>query len=266
MFSRPPLPREHGAWVMFFTAYLAGAGAGGRLTVPLALFLPAALAVFAIRRPAAMSLRGEPQHPSGRAAVAHWIAIYAAIGLAAGLLSLAVYRLWWLAAIGLGGAALLGVDLVRSRRTPRQTLWSELAGASGIPLVAVGAYYSAAGSLDRTAFALWVILALHFVSDVFYVRMKVRWVKRPPFNRRVRWATGWDNVLFQVFMLAAAVWLAGLGLIPRYAWAALAPTAIRRLYATATHRRDTDFRRQGYHETALAALFLVLLLLSLRLG
>ncbi len=264
LLGRPPLPKEHGSWVMFLVAFLAGAIAAGRPGVPVLLFLTAALAVFVIRRPLAMRIRGEPRDPAGRAAVARWTAIFAAVGLAAGVPLLAVYRLWWLVPLGFAAAALLGVDLVRSARTARQTFWSELAGATGIPLVAAGAYYAATGALDRTAFALWAGLSLYYVSSLFNVGMKMRWVKHPPVDWRTRWETGWDNVVYAVFMPAAAVALAGVGLLPRYAWAALVPMAAIRFYTTAAGGRDTDFRRLGRNESIYSAVFLALFLTLLR--
>lgn len=265
-FRRPPLPKEHGSWVMFFIAYLAGTIAAGGWGLAPALFLLAALSVFIIRRPLAMLLRREWKETAEGAAAVQWAIIFVIIIPAAGLPLLFVYRLTWLIWIGLGAAALLSIDLFRSTRTARQTFWSELAGALGLPLVGLGAYYSATGGFGQTAFALWLILTFQFASDVIFMDMKLRWVKTAPVNRRVRWETGWRNILFQSAMLLTVVALSAGGYLPRWGWAPLAPTAARRLWAVAFGRRDTNFRRMGREETALAVPFLILLVLTVRGG
>ncbi len=262
--SALPLPKEHGSWVMLAVAFLAGAGAAGRLTPALLLYLVAFLAIFILRRPASLLLRGGPgaSTPEERRLLARWLVALAIAGGAAALGLLAL-GLWLMIPLGIAALALLAVDLRRAVRTARPTLASELAGAAGIALGAPGSYYAASGALDGTAFALWLLSALYFASGVFYIRMKARWVKEPPSSPAARWASGRDTVLYHAAALAVAAAASAAGYAPPLAWVSLLPVTARRLYATARGQRETDFRRLGYVETAHSLVFLALLLILL---
>lgn len=266
-----PLPKEHGSWVMLGVAFLLGAGAAARTgsvapqgPLQLLLYLAAFAAIFILRRPAALLLRGGPgaSTPEERRLLARWLAALA-LAAAAAAAALVALGLSLMVPLGAAALALLAVDLRRAQRTARPTLASELAGAAGIALGAPGAYYAAGGALDRTAFALWLLAALYFASGVFYVRMKARWVKEPPSSPAARWATGRDNVLYHLAALAVAAAASAAGYAPPLAWLSLLPVTVRRLYATARGGRETDFRRLGWLETAHSLLFLALIFLLL---
>lgn len=256
-----PLPREHGSWVMLSVAFLAGAGLGG-WSWALPPYLLAALALFTVRRPLAALVRGAAPAAEERRRALGWVARFGAAGSLAGLVLLAAFHLWLMIPLGAAAAALLGVDLLRATRTARPTFVSEVAGAVGIALVAPGAYYAATGRLDGAAPALWIACALHFVSGVFHIRMRVRWVKLPPRGAAERWATARENVLYQAGMLAAGAALARLGLLPPLGWLALLPAFARGVLGAALGRRETNFKRLGWLEAAYAVAFLALLLLT----
>lgn len=265
-----PLPREHGSWVMLFVAFLAGAITGG-WSWALPPYLVAALALFTVRRPLAALVRGTAA-PAGagpargadpaaeRRRTLGWVARFGAAGGIAGLILLAVFRLWPLIPLGAAAAALLGVDLRRAARTAKPTFASEVAGAVGIALVAPGAYGASTGRVDGVALALWLACALHFVSGVFHVRMRVRWVKRPPHGGAERWATARENVLYQAAMLALGLFLARRGTLPPLGWLALLPAFARGVLGAALGRRETNFKRLGWLEAAYSLAFLALLL------
>lgn len=255
-----PLPREHGSWVMLFVAFLAGAITGG-WSWALPPYLLAALALFTVRRPLAALVRGAAPAAEERRRALGWVVRFGAAGALAGLVLLA-FHLWLMIPLGVIAAALLGVDLLRAARTARPTFASEVAGAVGIALVAPGAYYAATGRLDGAAPALWIACALHFVSGVYHIRMRVRWVKVPPRGAAERWATARENVLYQAGMLAAGAALARLGLLPPLGWLALLPAFARGVLGAALGRRETNFKRLGWLEAAYAAAFLALLLLT----
>ncbi len=255
-----PLPKEHGSWVMLLVAFLAGAVTGG-WSPSLLLYLTAAVALFTVRRPLAILVRGTAPTPEERRRALGWVARLAAVGTAAAAILLARYHLWLLVPLGLAAAALVGFDLYRAARTARPTFASEVAGAVGIALAAPGAHYASAGRLDGTALALGLACALHFVSGVFFVRMRVRWVKRPPVTGRERWATVRENVFYQIAMLLAAVMLSARGVLVPWGWLPLTPAFARGILGAALGRRETNFKRVGWLETAYSLAFLALLIL-----
>lgn len=266
MLGRPPLPKEHGSWVMFLAAFLAGALVAGVWSWALPLFLMAGMSAFMLRRPATILVRGEARTPEARAQTRAWLLLEAMVAVAAGIPLLAVFHLWPLIPVGLGAALLLLTDVVRATQSARQTFSVEVIGSLGIALLAPGAYCAATGRMDATAFALWAVLSLQFLASVFFLRVKVRWVRRPPTDWRVRLETGWENLLYQGTMVALAGTCSALGLLPRYAWAPLALTAVRRLLGTLFGQKDTDFKRMGRNESLYALFFVLLVALVFRLG
>lgn len=262
---KAPLPKEHGSWVMFFIALLAGVLVGGRLHPALPFYLVSALSLFLIRRPLEILVRPQAAQPAERLAAAIWWKRFAATGALGGAALLA-FGLWQMIPLGLATMALLGVNLYRARQIARQTLASELAGAVGLALVAAGAYYATRGRLDAAALGTFLASGLYFVSGVFHVNMRIRWLKRPPLTAADRWATGWDGIVYHLVMMAAALALSRGGALPPYGWVALVPIAWRGLQAAALGRRETDFKRLGWIETTYALIFLALLVLSYRVA
>ncbi len=280
---RPPLPREHGSWVMFFAAYLTGVAsallappAAGRPASPLpspeavgpsaaaaVAFLVAGLAFFSLRRPLAALLRPEPRLP--RRLALPWAVVETVAALGAGMILLA-YGRRYMVPLSLAAASLLAVDLLRAARSPRPTLLSEAAGALGLALVAPGAFHAMTGTLPREAMAPALFLALHFLSGVFHIRMKARWVRRPPVTAGERLATSWDNAAYQLSALAAALAASRAGLLPTWGWLALVPAVARGLAGSLAGRRETDFKRLGWREALYTALALATWLAVLSLA
>ncbi len=272
---------------MFFAAYLAGIGSallaspgtgrpappapspeGVGSSAPAAVaFLVAGLAFFSLRRPLAALLRPEPRLSGDLAA--SWALGEAAVSLGAGALLLA-YGRWYVIPLGLAAGALLGVDLLRAARSPRPTFLSETAGALGLSLVAPGAFHALTGTMPQEALAPALFLALHFLSGVFYVRMKARWLRRPPLTAAARLATAGDTAAYQVVALAAAVAASRAGALPALGWLALVPAVARGLAGSLWGRRETDFKRLGWREALYTALalgtWLAVLSLSPRRG
>lgn len=262
---RAPLPKEHGSWVMFFVALLTGILVAGRLHPAVPFYVVAAVIIFLIRRPLEILVRPQAAQPAERLGAAIWWKRFAAVGALASL-ALPAFGLWGMVPLGLAAIALLGINLHRASRIARQTLLSELAGAIGLGLVAAGAYYAASGRLDTAALGTGLACALYFVSGVFHVQMRLRWLKRPPLTAADRWATGWDEVIYHVAMLVAAFALSLAGVLPSLGWLSLVHVAWRGLDAAARGRRDTNFRRLGWIETAHAIVFMIILVASSRLA
>lgn len=268
MTLRPPLPKEHGSWVMFATAFLGGVAITKRPSAAVALYLIAALFIFVIRQPLNLLARIKNRRTAGgyyREELLRWIGLYAIGAAIPGLVLIVSFERPMLIPIGLAGAALVGIDVHRSSLTARPTLWSEVAGAAGLALNGLGAYYSASGHLDKASAQLTLLLLMHFVAAVFYVRMKSSWVVSPPADLAARLKTGSLNIACSLGTLTATIGLALAGQLPPLSWLAMAPSAIRYILDTFIGARETNFRRRGWIETGFTAAYLGLLILAFRI-
>lgn len=76
---------------------------------------------------------------------------------------LLIWELWWLAAFGVGAAALA------FRKTER-SIPMQLIAVAGLTMTAPAAWYTATGKLD---YQLWLLNFLYFAGGVFYVKMHI---------------------------------------------------------------------------------------------
>src|SRR5690349_19282818 len=103
--GRPPLPQEHGAWVMLYVPLLIGFAVAGEWTPLRWLLLTLAVTgAFLARDAAGLLLRRR-----GKPGTRFWLCLYSAILIAGALPLLWVYRVWSLLMIGLLVAALFGL-------------------------------------------------------------------------------------------------------------------------------------------------------------
>lgn len=260
----PPLPHEHGAWVMLaITAAfgLAGSPAPGSGAW---VALPGLLLVFFSRYAALpMLVRFTQGKPSPRSFLVR------RIGWGCAYLALAAAFLGWalaLAPIHSRGAALAAAAVLLGLGAAHAVLglvgrdreaWAEILGVAG--LAAGASFVAACGGLDRRASVLAPgLLALaYFASSVAFVRA----FRAPaPRLRQARAASLAAHLVIAAALAAAAA----CGLLP--SWAALAFVVVlaRALWAVAAP--PPSLRALGMRELAVAVLFLVLGVAGLRRG
>jgi len=244
------LPAEHGSWFWLLVPFFVGAAVGGRANVAVLLTLVGGLAGFLTRQPATAWLnirRGRGRRRDEPLAVGWTISfgLLAFLSLA-GLLALGHTALLWLLvppAIML--AVYLGVASVQRARV--RNLWLEVGGAAGLALMAPAAYVAANSRLDRTAWALWALMAAQNVLSVLYVRLRLADTKQRPANRPFILGSHALGVL-----LAAAG--AAVGAIPWPAVALYAAYLIRAVWAVAAVRPVEDVKRFGFTEAGAEAI------------
>ncbi len=262
-----PIPKEHGSWVMFFTAFIIGIFIAGSFTLPVMVYLLSTLALFMIRYPIFLLTRMKNKHQFGvytKGTVRLWIIIYGFTGTASGLVLVMILGRPLLVYLGVFALILLSAEAYRGTQTARQTLLNELAGAAGLSLIGLGAYYVSTNRLDARAWQMTFLLALYFVMAVFYVRMKAHWVTKPPTDFKTRWETGSVNILFSLAALILTLGLASYGLLPNLSWLAILPAILRNVFDALRGQRETNFKRRGWIETIYIVIFLVLVVLAFK--
>lgn len=173
--GRPPLPGEHGAWVMLYTPLLAASiGAGADVMHAVLLGLAVTGAFFG-QHAAGLVLRGRRDVSARR-----WLWIYAGVWVICGAILFWILETADLLWIGVPAFGLMAWQLGRSRFARKRvdrSVPGEFLAIAGLTLTAPGALVAATGALSMTAFGLWVLFAVFFGSSVFFVKMHLQAVQ-----------------------------------------------------------------------------------------
>lgn len=170
------IPKEHGAWFMLYSPFIAGIAAAKTLDWSVGLLLVAATAFFLTHAPLMTIVKLNPSQPASRRKIrqAYWgVCINAMVGLSAILTAVLYEKLLLL--IPLGAFAILfemlQTYLVYTKR--ERSMLARCAGICSLTTLGPAAYYVLTRRLDEIAFLLWLVCALYFISSVFYVKMRV---------------------------------------------------------------------------------------------
>jgi len=165
---------------------------------------------------------------------------------------------FWLLYLGLGAGLLAGLDLWLIHQQAERTVSGELVGVAALTLTAPAAYGMAAGGLDGTAGALWLLCWAYFAVPVFYVKMFSAW-------RSGRDIPYWEKMAWRVHSGTLLI-LASLALGGWIPWMAVLPFGLalgKVLYSRRWEReREVSFKTLGWRETGLALSFALCLWLG----
>lgn len=267
--GRPPIPREHGAWVMLYVPLAIGlAGVTPFQAAPAALLTLAVTSAFLAQNAAGLLLKPKPKAGTGT-----WLAIFlAALGFAT-LALLGIYglgALLWLAPaiaalFGIHAALLKGPAVFRLDRFQ----WGQLLAVGGLTLTAPAAWVVARGGYEPATWLVWAACVLFFGSGVFNVNMHFAAAKtKGDFDAKARWAAGREVVTYHLLLVAILAWALPQLPIDAAALAALgfAPIVARavRSYVTLA-KKPPSLKRVGLVETGFALWFALCLIVALRL-
>jgi hypothetical protein len=200
----PPIPHEHGAWVILYAPFLIG------LTVlwpppalPMALLFIAATGAYLARHAASLLMRKSARRDNS---LALWLGIYIALCVA-GVLPLLIFYSRF-ALLPLAGVAVFVFVLhalvlkLPMRNKLARAQWSELIGMTALTLTAPGAYIAAGGALDSMALCLWATCSLFFGSGVLHVRMQLFAAKeKAELTAADRWRLGRANLIYHALLI-----------------------------------------------------------------
>jgi hypothetical protein len=225
--SKPPMPREHGAWGILLIPFATAVGVAGAWNLPVTLLLGSVLC-FYIARTSFLKQNYR------------WTAILLAGSAACVLPLLIVWKLWWLAAFGVVAAPLA------FRKTERSVAMQLLAVA-GLTMTAPAAWYAATSKLE---YRLWLLNALYFAGGVFYVKMHIAAaISRKPAGRLP------VVIYYGALTGLLAWWPVGLAFLP---------VIVRAFVGAARVSPVLRIKRLGWTEVAYSIVFAVLLVALIR--
>jgi FtsH-binding integral membrane protein len=267
--GRPMLPREHGAWAVLYGSFLAGVGVAGRVTLPVGYLLVAVTAAALANAPLGALIRPAPgaaEHADRRRAQC-WLAVYGGLAVLALLPLFLVYHLTFLVAFGMAAACFLLCRAYLIREREDRSLTGELLGMAGLSLVGPVAHAVSLAAATPTGGLLWILLTLFFASGIFHVRMRIRSGRggRQGGHAPTR-AAFRSSLAYHLLLLAGLPLLAAAKLLPWAVFLAFAPALWRAAAGLRRPEGPLDVRRLGWSEVAQTAVFLLLLVATLRLS
>ena len=247
----PPLPKEHGAWVMLSVPLLLGAWVVHAALVPTVLLIVATLAAFCAQNLVRLWLRKRTTHQD-----LGWLALFAVIGLAA-LVPLLLWVPRWqdFAALGVLAIAFLTMQgfllLIPAKKRLDRSLWGELAAIPALTLPGPAAC-ALAMPLGSKALLVWGLSIAFFASGVFAVKLVLASAKfRKGLTSKERWQLGWPHVTYHLLL--------ALGMITLHSpWLAIAflPALLRAVLTyVQLDGKLPPLKKVGMREAALAVWF-----------
>lgn len=269
--GRPPLPREHGAWLILYLPIVPGLVLAWPVRwVPVLLLVTCVTGLFLARHVGALLLRQRGQQ--SRTRQRRWLACYMAMAAAGGLPLVVVFRYVALLPLVVIAASLFAVHSALQRGPGGKRLdrsqWGEMLAVAALTLTAPAAYVVAGGTDRAAAWCLWTVCILYFSSGVFYVKMLLAAAKvKGAFSARTQWRVARDNLLYHVLMVV--VLLFAFAHLSEHtatlAALAFAPVIVRGLWSAATlSNKLPSLKRVGLVETLYAIWFIVSFSAALR--
>jgi hypothetical protein len=252
-------PREHGAWGMLLVPLVTGASVGnphGERFLWVLLLAAAALGLFCLRTPVEAWLGISPLRPQNgveRRLIQYSIYAYgsfAALALAVLIGWARAYGLLLLGAVA-ATAFLLQAILKQLGRETRMN--AQLTGAIALTSTAAGAYYLAAGRLDRTAVVVWAANWLFAANQIHFVQLRIHAARAMTPAEKIARGQGFLlHEALSLFLLGIA-WRARW--LPALALVAFAPVFLRGLVWFLESPRPLQVHRLGLSELLFALVF-----------
>ena len=257
-------PREHGAWSLLITPFVAALLLAGRLTWTVGAALCAVLAVFLLRAPLVALARQRWVWRERRAESAEarrWLLwLGPALAVSGGWLAVE----WGAAALWMGAAALglTGGAVWMTVRNRQRTVWFQVVSCAGLAFSAVAAARAAAGHFPLWGWVLWGLCALHGACGVLVVHARLDGIvsrKRGEAAGALR-RTAWIAVAASG-LTAAGVWFWA-------PWVAVAPALATAAQAMELGFMDLDtpLKRVGLRAMTVSIAHALMLVWSLRPG
>ncbi len=260
------LPREHGAWGMLLiplaTGAIIGLLAGGSIA-PVLLLTAAVVALFCLRTPveswlgtSAVTAQTQEERQLVRAVILP-LATIAVLTLTA---------LFWqgrnrgLAEIGMIAVTAFGAQMVLKRIGRATRMGAEMVGALALTSTAPAAYCVAVGTLDASAWVLWLVHWLFASDQVHFVWLRIRGARAAGLSEK--FTVGWVFLVGQIFLCGTLALGYHFSRLPKWTPLAFAPVVFRGVIWFAKKPQPIVIRRLGWTELAHALLFGVLLTVS----
>lgn len=260
MTVREFIPREHGAWAMWIVPMLSAAVVTRFSAGFFALFFSFA-ALYVVHHPLLTMIKRR-RLPDRKESVQ--VAALAVPALLAGFSLAFIWGRVWLLLFG-GAEVVFFVSSIRSFLDREQrSFLNELEIVAALTMTAPAAYYTVTGRLDMTAAALFVLNFLFFASSVFYVKMRIEFLKK-----KGSWKEGARRalvmaILYHILLLAVVVYAAAAGMVSPWILLGFVPSLVQVAAGMLSGKTRMNFTRLGIALVVQSAVFLAVTGIFLR--
>lgn len=207
----PPIPHEHGAWMMLYAPLVIGLIAFRPVPLWPALWLVVAItSAFLAQNAVGLLLRRRVPQGTG-----FWLVVYAGICALTGGYLLLGYDLMKLLWLGIPPLLLFGGQAWLRRSANwrlNRSQFGEVAAIGVFALTGPAAHIVARGTLAEPAWVVWGSCVLFFISSVFYVRMRVEGTRfKEGLGLKERWQAGRGLVVYHLSLGSALIFWMGKG-------------------------------------------------------
>ncbi len=246
------IPREHGAWAMWIVPMLSAALVT-HLSFSFILLLVCFTLMYVVHHPIVSLAKRHWKWRDGEKAL---VASFAAPALLLGVSLVLYYDLPWLLVFG-GLESVLFLFSVRTYLDREQrTFLNELTVVAALTLSGPAAYYSITHVLDGKAFLVYLLNFLFFGSSVFYVKMRIEFIRTKGVwigsAARARVMTVIYHILLIAAMISAGIYFR----LDLLLYLAFVPMLAQVMSGFLTKSTRVDFTRLGIALVVQSVIFL----------
>jgi hypothetical protein len=270
----PPIPGDHGAYVMLLVPAVLGLIVGlmrgldpqiNILSATILLFL-ALLAVFFAFEP--LDVLAKPNiNPVARKKAQVWLGIYLGMVLVSGAPLVLIWQRWSLGWLVIPALLPLVTFLIAKKWRRQRSLGVRWLGISGLVISGPACYYLATGRLDGLALGLWVVGLVYFSNGLFYIRIWFEAKKRAKIKPGEPPIPGWLFALTVGSMTVGLLVVAGFAALQILPWTTLlvfAPMIAKMSLALRRPAIYIPIKQVGFLELAHSFVFALLFVLVFR--
>ncbi len=252
MTLREFIPREHGAWAMWIVPMLSAAIITRFSSSFFLLFICFTL-LYIVHHPIVMMLKRKSISDKKD------MKQVAAVAMPAVLLGIdlvALNGLAWLLLFGATEMAIFVFSVKSFLDREQRSVLNELTTVAALTLSAPAAYYTITGVLNASAIILYVLNFLFFGSSVFYVKMRIEFLRA-----KGTWKDGAKRarsmmVAYHLLMVLVVVLAGALGVLSMWILLGFVPMLIQVLAGSMSKATKMNFSRLGVTLVVQSVVFL----------
>ena len=245
MIIKPPIPKEHGMWVIFLFPVIIASIATLQLNFPMLLLLISAIFFFLWRYTVVQLLKNWVKHEKLSSEQIKWNIIYLIFCVAFFLPLVIVYKYYKLYYfIGLS-MFFLFVNIFLEWQNRQREILNQILGIIALTLIGPGVYYVLVNTMNLfIGYALWIGSCLYFIGTIFSVRSRT--IGKP------------YRLISLVYYICITILIFILSQIFNFSWItvlALIPVCIKSLYFYMIKFEKENIRTIGLIEGIFSGLF-----------
>ncbi len=255
MTIREFVPREHGAWAMWIVPMLSAAIVTQFSASFFLLFVCFAL-LYTVHHPIVMMLK--------RKSIADPRDLKQVIAVAMPAVLLGIALVWfgglvWLLLFGIAEIAIFTFSVKSFLDREQRSVFNELAVVAALTLSAPAAFYAITGKLGPTAIILYALNFLFFGSSVFYVKMRIEFLRfKGAWTGEARKARAMV-IAYHLFLVLAVASAAFYGIMSIWILLGFVPMLVQVMIGTLSGKTKVSFARLGFALVGQSAIFLVVI-------